>query len=76
MQEERMKLAGSYFANLRCMGTLPCLAAIFTKGNNFCDFLFALFDKETLARLGLLLKEIICSYRSKFFCVRVDSVEQ
>ena len=27
------------------MGTPPCFSAIFTKGNNFCDFLFAtLFD--------------------------------
>ena len=26
---------------LRWMGILPWLAAIFTKGSNFCDFLFA-----------------------------------
>ena len=25
---------------LRCMGTPPSFSIIFTKGNNFCDFLF------------------------------------
>ena len=28
-----------------------------TKGNNFCDFLFASLDNKTLLKWGLLLKE-------------------
>ena len=38
------------------------LSAIFTKGNNFCDFLFAFLDDNTL-----LSEERICSHGSEFF---------
>ena len=46
---------------LRCMGLLPYFSAIFTKGNNFCDFLSASLDKGAHPE-----------YRSKFFPLRVD----
>ena len=40
----------------------------FLKGDNFCDFLFASPANER----GPLLKERICSLRSKFLSLRVD----
>ena len=44
----------------RCIGIPSYFPAIFTKGNNFCDFLFAFLDDEALQKWGLLLKERIC----------------
>ena len=44
----------------------------FAKGNNLHDFLFASMNNKALTTWGLLLKERICSYRSKFFPLRVD----
>ena len=38
-----------------------CFSAIFTKGDNFCDFLFATLDNEAPLKWGLLLEERICS---------------
>ena len=29
------------YGEFRCMGTPLCISSIFTKGNNFCNFLFA-----------------------------------
>ena len=53
------------------MRTLPCLSAIFMKGDNFSDFLFALLAEEALPKKGstlegknLLLKEQILSFKS------------
>ena len=45
------------------MGTKsPCFSAIFTKGNNFCEFFFFLFlDDNALPNRNLLLKERIHS---------------
>ena len=43
-----------------------------TKGHNFCDFLFVFLDEQALPKCGQLLKERTCSYRSKFFPLRVD----
>ena len=57
------------------MGPLACLPPFCTKRNNFCDFQFA--SLVTLARQeGLLIKERICSCRSKFSPLRVDPVEK
>ena len=36
--------------SLRCMGT---------KGNNFCDFLFAYLDDVVFPKLGLFLKPVV-----------------
>ena len=47
----------------------------FFKGNNFCYFLFASLDEETLQNWGLLLKERISSNGSKFFPFRVEPYE-
>ena len=53
-------------SQLRCTSTLP-FSAIFTKGNNFFDFLFGSLDKAILPIWGELLQERICYYMSKFF---------
>ena len=52
---------------------LHVFSAIFTKGNNFCDFLFASLDDKAYLKLGLLLKEGICCQRSKLFPIRHNS---
>ena len=51
------------------MSTPPYFPTIFTKGNNFHDFLFAYLDDLALPKWDLLLKERIWS---KFFPLRVD----
>ena len=57
------------------MGPLAFLPPFCTKGNNFCDCQIA--SLVTLARQkGLLIKEKICSCRSKFSPLRVDPVEK
>ena len=52
---------------LRCMGKPLCFSTISSNGNNVPAFLFG-----SLLIWGLLLKERICSYRGKFFHLRVD----
>ena len=54
------------------MVTPLCFSSIFTKGNNFCDFLFASIDGIALPKWGLFLKERIFSKRSNFFPLRVN----
>ena len=58
--------------HLPSMGTSPCFFTIFTKRNNFSDFLLTSLDDETLSKWALLSKETI--YKSKFFPLTVDSV--
>ena len=41
---------------LRSIGMLSSFWAIFTKGNNICDLLYAFLGYETFCKLGLLLK--------------------
>ena len=41
-----------FSSKLRWMNTLPCVSFIFTKGNNFYDFLFAFLDNAVLSKLG------------------------
>ena len=48
----------------------------FTKGNTCHDVLIATLDNEVLTKWGLLLKERICSQRSKFFHFRIDPCRQ
>ena len=50
----------------------PCSVSMFSKEDNFCDFLFAFPDNKTIPNKGLHLQERICSLRSKFFPVSVD----
>ena len=45
---------------------------IFTKEGIICHFLFPSLENETLQKYDLLLKERICSLRSKFFPSRAD----
>ena len=52
-----------------------CFSATFTKGNNFCDFLFAFPDNKTIPKWDLFLKEKLCSYGSKFCPSQVDPTE-
>ena len=54
------------------MSTPPSFSAIYSKGDNFCDFLFAYLNDKVFSKWGLLLKERICSLGSKFFSLRVD----
>ena len=61
---------------LRHTGTPPCFTFIFINGNNNCDFLLASLDDVSVPIWGQLLKERICSFRSKFFPSRVDSIEK
>ena len=57
----------------RYMGTPPSFSAMFSKGDNFCDSLFAYLEDEVFPKLGLLLKERIFSYGSKFCPLLDDS---
>ena len=54
------------------MGTAESFSAMFLKGDNFRDFLFAYLEDEVFPNCSLLLKQRICSNRSKFFALRVD----
>ena len=47
--------------------TFIILCAIFTEENKFHGFLFAFLDNKAFPKLGLPLKERICSSGSKFF---------
>ena len=60
---------------VRCMGT-PLFSRHFYVGNSYCDFLFAFLDSVALLKWGLLLKQRICSCRSKFFALRVDPIDK
>ena len=57
---DKPKLSDIFLLNLNGNTSL-LLIALFTKGNNFCDFLFASLDNEDLPKLGLLLKVRIYS---------------
>ena len=46
---------------------LPSFDAMFSKGDSFRDFLFVYMGAKSSQTGGLLLKERICSDRSKFF---------
>ena len=35
---------------LRCMGTPPSFSTMFSKGDNFCDFLFAYLEDEVFPK--------------------------
>ena len=52
------------------MGTSPSFSTMFTKGDNFPNFLFAYL--EDLQKWGLLLKETICCGGSIFFPLSDD----
>ena len=41
--------------HLRCMGTPTSFSAMFSKGDNFQDFLFAHLEDEVFQKWGLLL---------------------
>ena len=58
----------------RCIDRPSLFYTILRKVNNFYDFLYAPSLKdEAFCKGGLLLKERICSRRSKFFPLRVDA---
>ena len=50
--------------------------SIFSKGNKFCNFLFATVGDIALPKWGQLLKERICSFKSKFFPLRFGPGEK
>ena len=45
---------------------------LYTKGNNFCYFLFASLDNETLSKCSVFLKGCSCSQGSKVFSLGVN----
>ena len=49
-----------------------CFKAIFTNGNNFCDFSFASLGSPS----KIAFKEIFCSKNRNFFTSRVDPIEK
>ena len=57
---------------LKVCGYTSIYILSFYKGDNFCGFLFSSLEGEALLKWGLLIKERICSSRSKFFPLRVD----
>ena len=61
---------------MMCMGAPPRFSAIFTKGNNFHDFLLAILEYKVHPKWGLLLKARICSQGSQFLPLRVDPTEK
>ena len=52
------------------MDVSPCFSAIIKKVNNFSELLFDFLDNHALPKWGLLLKERICSCKSKFFLLK------
>ena len=69
----------SFFCNIlffRCMGIQLCFSAIFTKGNNFCNFLFASHDNVAFPKKGSALKGKNLLLRSKLFPERVDLLKR
>ena len=51
-------------SQLKLMGTPPCIFVIFTKGNNFSDFLFASLADIAFPNWGLLSKEKNLPFKS------------
>ena len=56
---------------LRCVGTPPSFSAILIRGITFMNYCLLPWAKKTSFNKGLLIKERICSFRSKFFPLRV-----
>ena len=52
---------------LRFFVTPPSFSAMFSKGDDFHDFLFAYLEDKDFPKWGLLVKERICSDGSKSF---------
>ena len=52
--------------NLRCMATPQSFFAMFSKGDNFRDFLFAYLEDKDFPKGGVLLTKRICSARICF----------
>ena len=50
----------------------PRFSAIFSEGNKFRNFLFSTLADESLQTWGQYLKERICSWKSKFFPLRIE----
>ena len=42
---------------IRCMGTPPSFSTMFSKRDNFCDFLFVYLENEVSPKIGSTLKE-------------------
>ena len=56
-----------------CSACTPqSFSTIFSKGDNFHNFLFAYLEDKVFQKWDLLLKERICSSGSKFHSLRLD----
>ena len=47
---------GMFARKLKCMGTSQSFSTMFSKGDNFCDFLFTELEDEVFPKLGPTLK--------------------
>ena len=61
---------------LRCVGTPPSFSAILTRGITFMNYCLLPWAKKTPFNKGLLIKERICSFRSKFFPLKVAPMKR
>ena len=62
-----MVQSGNIQKSIHMYGYTPVFSANFSKVDGFCDFLFAPLGEEDPYINGLLLKEIVCPFRSQFF---------
>ena len=77
--EEKVLLVSRFTISLRCMGSLTCSPAIFSKWDNFSEFLFAFMNDEILPKRTLLFTcKSICSLsRGAYFLpLRVDPIAE
>ena len=61
-------------SDVKVSGCTSIFSTIFTKGNNFYDFLFALLDNKAHLKWGLLLKKKIAPTGAIFFLLRVNPI--
>ena len=57
----------SCFSLLKCMSSTPWFSLIFTKGNNFCDFLIASLDNAALCLKELTTNKMEGKNKNKSF---------
>ena len=52
MKIKRVASLESVPFTVRCMSTSPCFSDKFLKGDNFCDYLFAIIGNKTFLKKG------------------------
>ena len=59
---------------LGCIGIPPSFSSMFSKGDNFLDFLLAYLEDEVFPKWGLFLKERICSMGANSFSYEMTPI--